>query len=339
MPDGPLRVAVTGAAGYLGGRLIQRLQDCDSVSYILATDIQARSENRVERSERDWRGLTPRSSPLTPHNRVEFARLDITEPFPDLFARYDINAVVHLAYKLNPGRRPDLARRVNVTGTDHVIQACANSDVSHVVYLSSTSVYGAHPDNPDFLTEDDPVRPIPGFQYSEDKAAAESRLTEFAERSSTTAVTILRGCPVMGPHADNFIANAFRKPALPRLGDADPPMQFIHEDDLTEVIIKCLEAGPSGTYNVAGDGTIRWSRMAAVMGRRTLRLPPAAWRALTSAAWSLGLQSDSPACGLDFIRYRWTASADKLKRELGVSPKHTSSEAWESFARQSSVRL
>ena len=319
MPDARLRVAVTGAAGYLGGRLAERLRDCDDVSYVLATDIR-----------------TPRESAHNDH--VNFAHLDVTEPFPDLFGRHDINAVVHLAYKLNPGRRPDLARRVNVTGTDHVIEACANSDVSQVVYLSSTSVYGAHPDNPDFLTEDDPVRPIPGFQYSEDKAAAESRLIEFAERNSAASVTILRGCPVMGPNADNFIANAFRKPALPRLGDADPPMQFIHEDDLTEIIVKCLETGPSGTYNVAGDGTIRWSQMAAVMGRRTLRLPPAAWRSLTSIAWSLGLQSESPACGLDFIRYRWTASADKLKRELDSSPKHTSSEAWESFANTRSLR-
>ena len=321
MPDARLRVAVTGAAGYLGGRLVERLRDRDDVSYVLATDIRP-----------------PRES--TDDGRVNFARVDVTEPFPDLFARHDIDAVVHLAYKLNPGRRPDLARRVNVTGTDHVIEACASSDVSRVIYLSSTSVYGAHPDNPDFLTEDDPVRPIPGFQYSEDKAAAESRLIEFAETGAEPAptVTILRGCPVMGPNADNFIANAFRKPALPRLGDADPPMQFIHEDDLTEIIVKCLEARPAGTYNVAGDGTICWSRMAAVMGRRTLRLPPAAWHSLTSIAWSLGLQSDSPACGLDFIRYRWTASADKLKRELGVSFKHTSSEAWESFANTRSLR-
>ena len=324
MPDSPLRVAVTGASGYLGGRLIERLQNHDAVEYILATDIR---------------------SPRTSYNgRVEFLRLDVAEPFPHLFGRHKINAVIHLAYILNPGRRPDLARKVNITGTDHVIEACSNSDVAHIVYLSSTSVYGAHPDNPEFLTEDDPVRPIPGFQYSEDKAAAERRLTEFADRRGgfetrsykpAPTVTILRGCPAMGPHADNFIANAFRKPVLPQIGDADPPMQFVHEDDLTEIVVKCLEKRTAGIYNVAGDGTIRWSRMADVMGRRMLRLPPVAWRSLTSVAWSLGLQSDSPACGLDFIRHRWTASADKLKRELGLSLKYTSSEAWESFAAQS----
>ena len=74
---------------------------------------------------------------------------------------------------------------------------------------------------------------------------------------------------------------------------------------------------------LAGDGTILWSRMASVMGRRMLRLPPVAWHSLTSIAWDLGLQSDSPACGLNFIRYRWTASTEKLRRELrGESATH-----------------
>ena len=315
MHDGGLRVAVTGAVGYLGSRLIQRLEEGDSVSYILATDIRA-----------------PRSAY---GERTEFVKLDVTERFPTLLARYDIDAVAHLAYVLNPGRNRDQARKVNVLGTDHLVEACRESDVSHVVYLSSTSVYGAYPDNPKFLTEEHPVRPIPGFQYSEDKVAAERLLTEYAEESPTTAVTILRGCPVMGPRADNFIANAFHKPVLPRVGEADPLMQFTHEDDLMNVIVKCLETRTAGTYNVAGDGTINWSQMAAVMGRRMLRLPPMAWRSLTSMAWNLGLQSDSPACGLEFIRYRWTASAEKLKRELGLNLKYTSREAWESFASQS----
>lgn len=318
MADGPLRVAITGASGYLGGRLIERLETSDAVEYILATDIRTPNASYGE--------------------RTDFVMLDVTEPFPRLLAQHDISSVVHLAYVLKPGHRRSQARKVNVLGTDHLVDACRNSDVDHVLYLSSTSVYGAHPDNPEFLTEEDPVRPIPGFQYSEDKAAAEARLIKFAEVGTglkpAPTVTILRGCPVMGPHADNFIANAFYKPVLPRVGDADPPMQFTHEDDLMDVIVKCLETGTAGVYNVAGDGTIRWTEMVTAMGRRMLRLPPVAWRSLTSLAWGLGLQSDSPACGLDFIRYRWTASAGKLKRELGVSLAYTSSEAWESFAAQ-----
>ena len=122
MADGPLRVAITGAAGYLGSRLIERLEECETVSYILATDIRTPSTYCGE--------------------RTDFVRLDVTKPFPSLLAQHDIDAVIHLAYVLNPGRIRDHARRVNVLGTEHLVEACRNSDVAHVVYLSSTSVYG-----------------------------------------------------------------------------------------------------------------------------------------------------------------------------------------------------
>ena len=311
MRDRKLRVAVTGAAGYIGSLLIESLQEHESIEYILATDIR---------------------SPRSAHNeRVEFVRHDITEPFPTLFKQRHIDVVVHLAYILNPGHNPDLARQVNVVGTEHLLQACSIADIDHVVYFSSSSVYGAHPDNPDYLIEDDPVRPLSGFQYSENKAEAEAMLVEFSDRLPSASVTILRGCPVMGPHADNFIARALRKPVLPLIGDADPPMQFIHENDLVEVLVRCVETRPPGIYNLAGDGTIRWRQMARIMNRRMVRLPPIAWQVLTSIGWSLRLQNDSPSCGLCFIRYRWTVNTDKLKRELGVDLRHTSRQAWESF--------
>ena len=312
MAESPLRVAVTGSSGYIAGRLIRRLERSDDVEFILAADIQPPTQ-RYSR-------------------KVEFAPLDVASPFPDLFAEHRIDAVVHLAYILNPGRRGAAARRVNVDGTDNVLDACERAGVRHVIYLSSASVYGPRADNPEFLTELHPIRPISGFQYSEDKAEAEARLLRFAESGPSTVVTILRVCPVMGPNADNFIARAFRKPLLPMVGDADPPMQFLHEDDLEEILFRCLERRLPGIYNAAGDGTILWSEMADVMGVPTLRLPASAWRSLIWTAWHLGIQSDSPPSGLDFIRYRWTVSADKLKAALGMEFEHSSRDAWESFA-------
>ena len=150
-------------------------------------------------------------------------------------------------------------------------------------------------------------------------------------------VTILRGCPVMGPNADNFIANAFRKPFLPSVGGADPPMQFLHEDDLIDAMIGCMERTPAGTYNIAGDGTVKWSEMASMMRTPIIRLPAFALYPLTSIGWHLGLQKDSPAAGLDFIRHRWTASADKLKDALDTRFRYSSREAWDSFVRSGPV--
>ena len=309
-----LRVAVTGAAGYIGGGLIRRLETDEAVASVLALDISERS--RRYRSE-----------------NTRFMRLDVAEPFPRLFREHGINAVVHLAYVLAPGRNPDAARRVNVHGMSNALEACANADIRHILYLSSASVYGARPENPEFVTEDHPTNPVFGFRYSEDKVAAESLLSGFAERRPSVAVTVIRACPVVGPNADNFIANAFRQPILPMMGDNDPEMQFLHEDDLIDAMVRCLKLRPRGIYNAAADGVIRWSRMAEMMGRRTLRLPPSVWRGLTAAGWRLRLQSVSPPAGLDFITYPWTVNSDKIKRALGMRFRHSSCEAWRSYAR------
>ena len=312
MSEAPLRIAVTGASGYIAGRLISRLHESDRVQTILATDIRP---------------------PPAPYSRkVKFVHWDITQSRPDIFATHKINAVVHLAYILNPGRCPDHARRVNVAGTDNVLQACEASEVRHILYLSSASVYGAHPDNPPFLTETDPIRPVEGFQYSEDKVAAESRLAVFSERNPSAVATILRVCPVMGPNADNFIARAFQKPILPAIADADPPMQFLHEDDLIRALTLCLQQRPAGIYNLAPDDTIRWSEMVSMMNRPLIRLPAPVWHSLTSAAWRLRLQNDSPACGLHFIRHRWTISPQKIKSALSLQLRHTSQSASQSYA-------
>ena len=312
MSEAPLRIAITGASGYIAGRLISQLLESDAVEAILATDIR-----------------TPR---LPPSRRVNFVPWDVAMPNPRLFSDHRIDAVIHLAYILNPSRRAADARRVNVAGTENVLQACEEAGARRVIYLSSTSVYGAHADNPPFLAETDPIRPLRGFQYSEDKAAAESLLAAFAERNPSVAATTLRVCPVMGPNADNFIADAFRKPFLPAIADADPPMQFIHEDDLVLALARCLELRPRGVYNLAADGTVRWSEMVAMMNRPLVRLPAPAWRFLISAAWRLRIQNDSPACGLDFIRYRWTASPEKIKAALNIEFRHTSRSAWQSYA-------
>ena len=309
-----LRVAVTGAAGYIGGRLIRRLETDETVDSILALDV-------VERPN-----LAARS------DKTRFSRLDVSEPFPDLFRERGINSVAHLAYVLAPGRRAEAARRVNVRGALNALEACANADVRHVLYLSSASVYGARPDNPAFMDEDRRPNPVRGFQYSEDKLIAESLMSGFASGDESVPVAILRACPVVGPNADNFIADAFRKPILPMMGEFDPEMQLIHEDDLVNAMVRCLKLRIGGVYNLAADGTIRWSRMVEMMRRRTLRLPPFAWRALTSASWRLRLQSVSPPAGLDFITYPWTVNANKIKRALGIEFRYTSCEAWRSYA-------
>ena len=73
--------------------------------------------------------------------------------------------------------------------------------------------------------------------------------------------------------------------------------------------------------------------MAAIAGRRLVKLPAPLIYGLTSATWSLRLQRDSPAAGLDFVRYRWTVSTDKIKGKLGFKSSYSSRETWEAFVK------
>ena len=92
-------------------------------------------------------------------SKVKFLPWDVSVSQPDIFARHEIDTVVHLAYVLNPARQEARARMVNVAGTANVLQASEQAGVRHVIYLSSTSVYGAHADNPELLSETEATAP------------------------------------------------------------------------------------------------------------------------------------------------------------------------------------
>ena len=313
MSDSQQRVAVTGAAGYIGSRLIDCLEGHSQVAHILAVDIRPPAGR--------W------------GSKVVFVQQDISTPLGQSFSVHEIDTLVHLAYVLRPGRDREAIRRVDVGGTVNVLNGCKDAGVSKVVYLSSTSVYGAHADNPPMLTESSPPRPVKGFQYSEDKVEVESLIQRFSAQGPHATATILRCCPVMGPNADNFISRAFLKPFLVAVKGYDPPMQFVHEDDVIDLLVQCVVDDAPGLYNVAGQGVIRWSEMSRMLGRKLVALPAPLLSAATEAAWALRIQSDSPSNGLNFIRYRWTVSTERIRRELGFSARYSSREAWESFVR------
>lgn len=307
------RVAVTGAAGYVARALIRGIEREESIEHVLALDTREPTERYS--------------------SKVVFRRHDVTAPVADLLSAHGTDAVVHLAFILNPGRDRRRVREANVGGVANVLDACAKAGVRHLVYVSSTTVYGAHPDNPRMLTEDSPIRPVKGFQYAEDKVSAEELVAQFSESRSATA-TVLRACPVLGPNVDNFIGRSFSKPFLVGVRGYDPAMQFLHEDDLADTLLLCLTERVSGIYNTAGVGTIDWSEMAEVAGSRLVMLPAPLAYAVTDITWKLRLQNASRACGLDFVRYRWTAGTEKIERELGVRPRHSSRDAWEAFVRR-----
>ena len=309
----PPVVAVTGASGYIGSRLLHELEADEDVARVVAID----------------------TKPLpVPFHNVASERLDVTHPLNDVFREHRVNTVVHLAFILRPGRNSrdeEKVREANLMSMRNVLKACRVAGVSNFVYLSSHTIYGAHKDNPVPITEEAPPRPTQGFQYACDKAMCEEVVHEFSAENPDVSVTVLRSCVVMGPGADNYVTRAFFKPILLGVRGYDPPLQFVHEDDMARLLHTLIMQPCPGVFNVAADGVVHYTRLANLSQRTLVFLPSAIAYPLTQIAWNVGIQKDSPAVGLDFIRYPIVLSTGKLKSETGVRFVFTSEEALSAY--------
>jgi UDP-glucose 4-epimerase len=303
-------VAVTGASGYIGAHIVKRLVAEPSIARVI--------------------GIDTRLSPIE-HPKLTSLILDVTDPLGMLFIRFHVDTVVHLAFVLRQLRNPEDSRRINVGGASNVLWACEEAGVSRIVLMSSATVYGPHPDNTGLLLEDAPLRPPPQFNYASDKSTVEWFYRNYGEQHLSTQVSILRGCVVMGPMVDNFITQALRKPALIAVGGNDPEMQFVHEEDLTEILWRFISEPHPGTFNVAGPGSIPWSKVVKMARKRLLRFPAPVAYGLTNLTWRLRVQNDAPGVGLDYIRWPWIVNTARLEHELAFTFKYSSYDALQSY--------
>jgi UDP-glucose 4-epimerase len=123
----------------------------------------------------------------------------------------------------------------------------------------------------------------------------------------------------------------FKPPIMIGVSGYDPMMQFVHEDDLVELIATFLIQKEAGIFNVAGDEEIRYSDVARLSGKRMLKLPERLLHLLMGFSWALHLQNESPTSGLEFIKYPPIVSTEKLKNSMGFQFRYSSREALLSF--------
>ena len=317
MTESIRRVLITGSAGFLGEATLDRVTAMDDS--LLAVGLDTRQS----------------SGPSGETRRFISVVRDIREPVDDLLADYDIDTVVHLAFVLQPPNNASdraEAQEINVAATERLLTACAKTGVRQIVCLSSATVYGAHQTFTEPFTETDAVNPVAGFSYSEQKIEAEKLLIRYGDEHPDCAVSILRGCVVMGPGSSNFITDSLGMRFLPAPIGANPAMQFLHIDDFASVIEAVLRQRSRGIYNIAGNGTITWREAVQAAGGTALPMPAPMLNGLIDLTWKLRLQRRSPAVGLSFIRYPWLVSTHKIESELGWKAKHSSRNALESWA-------
>ena len=167
-----MRYLITGGSGYIGSRLVERLARREGVERILICDI------------RPPRAFRP---------KVEFEQLDVTDKsrVRELIEREKPDVLIHLAFVLNPIHDEFRMYHIDVGGTQNVLEAAEAAGVQQLLVTSSATAYGAFPDNPVPISEEQTVRGVPDFEYARDKAECDRLCQLWALRNADRVMTQL----------------------------------------------------------------------------------------------------------------------------------------------------
>lgn len=260
---------------------------------------------------------------------VRYLALDVTDPDAVSEAVDGHDAVVHLASVVDPdGMGRQAAYRVDVDGSRHVIDACVRHGVTRLVVSSSGAAYGYHADNPIPLTEDHPVRGTEAFAYSHHKALVEGLLAQARTEHPQLEQVILRIGTILGDTVDNQITALFHRPRLLKIRGSDSPFVFIWDADLVAVVVRAVDGGPPGIYNVAGTGTLTIDQIAQRLGKRTLSIPEPLLKAVLAVGSALRVSRYGPE-QTGFLRYRPVLDNTRLRTGFGYTPELGSAEAFD----------
>jgi UDP-glucose 4-epimerase len=312
------RVLVTGAAGYLGGRLVEslaaRARTGGDPALIVASDVREIAGDRR-------------------HAGVEYVVHDVREPgLAAQLERHAIDTVVHLAAIVTPGptSNRELEYAVDVLGTRNVLEACVATGVRRIVVTSSGAAYGYHADNPAWLDEDAPLRGNPEFAYADHKRQVEELLARARREHPELRQLVLRAGTILGARADNQITRLFDGRFVLGVAGSSAPFVLIWDQDVVGAILHGIRQGGAGVFNLAGDGTLSLREMARRLGKPYVAVPPGLLALGLRVGRRLGLTAYGPE-QLGFLRYRPVLANRRLKSEFGFVPRKTTSEVFDLF--------
>ena len=302
-------ILITGVSGYWGSHVAETLLSLPSF-HVIGLDIK--------RPAKDLKGL-------------DFIQADIRNPMIlELLRDEQVEIVCHLSFR-ESDRPTEAIFDSNVIGTMKLFGACAEAAVKKIVLKSSTSVYGAHPDNSAFLSEDQPLRGSRVYGYSKDYLEIESFCNGYRRQYQSTMLTVLRFANIVGPGSNSPFNRFLRDFTNPVLLGFDPMMQIIYEEDVVDALVHSVIHRNPGTFNVAAEGVLPLLRLMALAGK-----PPIPVLHLCAYRGS-GLMSSKNAIGRwplepDNLRYPCVADLKMMREEMQFEPSYTAVEALKEYS-------
>lgn len=232
------RVLITGAAGFIGSHLTDELL-ARGDEVIGVDNFNTYYDPAIKRRNIDQALSMDRFS-LHEIDICDEAALDA------LFAATTPEVVVHLAARagVRPSLEdPNLYHRVNVIGGQHVLDACRHHKPSHLVFASSSSVYGGSVDVP--FRETDPVM-TPVSPYAATKRMNELQAHVY-QHVYGVRTTMLRFFTVYGPRQrpdmaiHKFVKMILNGEPIPMFGDGSTKRDYTYIDDIIDGVVRCVD--------------------------------------------------------------------------------------------------
>ncbi len=245
--------------------------------------------------------------------------------------RIDTVIDTHLLADSTLGRARQI-HESNVIGTDGILAACGgpSSPVRRFVFKSSAHYYGCEPEDPAFFTETMHRSRPPRTRIERDVVEAEALVSDYAAGHPAVSVTVLRCAEVLGPGVESARARLLAQPAIPAVLGFDPRCQFVHPDDVIRAVEHVVCGERAGIFNVAADGVLALSEVAALLGRPIAPvLSPLATGLLAKPLRLLGVRVPDEMVG----RLRFGSAMDnRLLKAEGFAYEYTSREAVQKLA-------
>ena len=310
-----MRIVIVGATGNVGTSLLAALAREPAVEQIVAI---ARRPAHIGDARVRMVSADVASADLAPH----FAGAD---------------AVVHLAWLIQPSRDERVTHAVNVDGTRNVLGAAAHAGVRAVIYASSVGAYSPGPKDR-LVDESWPTGGVATLFYSRHKAETERMLDRFERDRPAVRVVRMRPGLIFKREAATGIRRLFAGPLLPNalirrelipfVPDV-PRLRFqaVHSLDVGEAYrLAIVNPDARGAFNVAADPVLDPATLAAALHARRVPLRSGLLRGAAALTWKLRLQP-SPPGWIDLALAVPLMDTTRARTELGWEPRRTSVEA------------
>lgn len=309
-----MRVVIFGGTGNVGTSVLEALSQESAVDEVVAVA----------------RRPSSRSYP-----RTKFVTADIVDSDLVPIVR-GADAVVHLAWLIQPGRNETITRAVNVDGSERVFRAAVEAGVPKLVYASSVGAYSPGPKD-QFVDESWPTDGIASSFYARHKAEVERLLDRLEREQPELRVVRMRPGLIFKREAATEIRRLFIGPFLPRaLVQAElipivpdtPRLRFqaVHSLDVGDAYRRAVVTDSRGAFNLAADPPIGVRELAELLHARPLKVPAAVLRVGAAASYALRLQPSEPGW-LDMGLSVPLMSTERARSELGWAPRFSGTEA------------